>query len=270
MHDAEKKYEQLKHNLKQSGRIAVAYSGGVDSTFLLYAAKEADVRGLIALTVQQPYIQAEEIEDAAAFTKKWDIPHIVLAPPTDPQVMENPPDRCYLCKTGTFTLFKEEVEKRGFNILADGTNADDTGEYRPGMQAIKELGVRSPLLEAGLKKEEIRYLLKKAGIPGWRKPSNTCLLTRIPYNTPVSIKMLQSIEKAEQFLIKLGFEEVRVRKHGDTARIELSQNDIEKAAKSDLRNQLIPFFKDLGFSYITIDLEGYITGSLDKNIKKQD
>lgn len=262
------KYENLITLLRTLGKTAIAYSGGVDSTFLLFAAKEASVDHLIALTMKRPYFADWELEEAIHFAEEIGVPHRVIEIPVDDTIRSNPHDRCYLCKSFTFNAFWEEIEKMGFDTLLDGTIADDTQEYRPGLKAVREQNVRSPLRETGFTKEEIRQLCKEKKLPVWDKPSNTCLITRIPYNTQVSDEDFRQIENAELFLIREGFKVVRVRKHNDVARIEVDPGKISKLTEPDIMNRVVPYFKSLGFKYVTIDMVGYKTGSLDVDILK--
>lgn len=257
------KYDHLLSIIRSLGKLAVAYSGGVDSTLLLAAAHKAPAERLIAMTVRKSYTQHWEVDEARAFVEDLGVEYVLLEPGDNEQVMKNPVNRCYLCKSDTFSLFHEEMKQRGFDTLADGSNADDTGEYRPGMQAKLEQGVRSPLLEAGLHKAEIRELSRRLQIPDWDKPSNTCLITRMPYDTLVTPKDLRQIEKAEKFLMDLGFRQVRVRKIGDAARIEVDPWKITDLASPDTINTVVPYVKSLGFSHVSLDLEGYKTGSMD-------
>lgn len=261
-----KKYSNLLDHIRNLGRIAVAYSGGVDSTFLLAAANQAPARQLVALTMQRPYFAQWELREASEIVQELGITHRILEIPVDENIRENPSNRCYYCKSFTFDRFWDEVESLGLDTLVDGTNADDTGEYRPGLKAVEEYEVRSPLLENGLTKSEIRQLSRAMDLPVWDKPSNTCLITRIPYNTYVSDADLRQIEEAEVFLMKEGFKEVRVRKHDDIARIEVDPGMISKLAQSEVMNKVVPYFKSLGFRYVSLDLEGYKTGSMDQAI----
>ena len=262
------KYQNLLELLRNLGKIAIAYSGGVDSTFLLAAAKEAPAEDLVALTMKQPYFADWELEEAREFAEELGVKHHVFEVGVDEKIRENPHNRCYHCKSITFTRFWEEVDKLGFDTLLDGTIADDTQEYRPGLRAVKEQNIRSPLREAGFTKEDIRQMSKKMGLPVWDKPSNTCLITRIPYNTHVSDQDLRQIEYAELFLMKEGFSQVRVRKHDNIARIEVDPEKIADLARSERINRVVPYFKSLGFSFVSIDLEGYKTGNMDKEILK--
>ncbi len=267
--NAKQKYDDLLKIIRGFGKTAVAFSGGVDSTFLLVAAKEAPAEELVALTMKQPYFQQQELQEAESFIHDIGVAHKVIESPVNPKVMENPENRCYLCKSSTFHLFGNEVENMGFDTLLDGTNADDTQEYRPGLRALEEQKVRSPLKEAGLTKKEIRALSREMGLPIWDKPSNTCLITRIPYNTQVHEQDLRQIENAELFLREKGFKEVRVRKHGDVARIEVDPALIGMLTKPELMQETVTHLKSIGFYHISVDLEGYRTGSMDKAILEQ-
>lgn len=264
--DLQEKYANLLTLLRDLGKIAVAYSGGVDSTFILAAAKQAPAEKVIALTMKQPYFADWELDEARAQIDELGVSHRIFEVPVDEKMKDNPYDRCYHCKSTTFKWFREEMENLGYDTLVDGTNADDSGEYRPGLRAVRENKVRSPLQETGFTKDEIRQLSREMGLPIWDKPSNTCLITRIPYNTPVSDEDLKQIENAELFIMKEGFKQVRVRKHKDIARIEVDPGMISQLVESDRINRIVPYLKSLGFSYISVDLEGYKTGSLDKAI----
>lgn len=262
------KYENLLALLRSLGKTAVAFSGGVDSSFLLAAAKEAPVEELVALTMKRPYIAEWELEDANVIIDKLGVRQHIIEIPVDDEVRNNVPNRCYFCKSSTFRRFQEEIDQMGYDTLIDGTNADDAGEYRPGMRALREQKVRSPLKEAGLTKKEIRILSARLGLPTAEKPSNTCLVTRIPYNTYVSDEDLKKIEKAEWFLISEGFEQVRVRKHDDLARIEVGSDRISDLLEPALMDKVTVALKDIGFKHVSVDMEGYRTGSLDAEILK--
>ncbi|MEX0680450.1 MAG: ATP-dependent sacrificial sulfur transferase LarE [Balneolales bacterium] len=264
----DEKYQHLLNLLHDMGKIAVAYSGGVDSTFLLAAAKQASVAKLIALTMKRPYFAQWELEEATNLVKKLGIPHKIIELPVDDKMSFNPPDRCYLCKSSTFKRFREEMDQLGFDTLLDGTNADDIQEYRPGLRAVKEFKVRSPLQETGFTKAEIRQKSRELGLPEWDKPSNTCLVTRIPYHTDISNNDLRMIEKAELFLMKEGFRLVRVRKYDDHARIEVDPGMVDELLKKDKMNHISSYLGTLGFKNVSVDLEGYKTGNLDKTILK--
>ncbi len=264
----QEKYQDLLEILRGLGKTAVAYSGGVDSTFLLAAAKEAPVAELVALTMKRPYIAQWELVEAEQFVEKLGITHRIVELPVDEEVRNNVVNRCYYCKSSTFGFFREELDRMGFDTLVDGTNADDTHEYRPGMRATREQKVRSPLQEAGLTKSEIRELSRGMGLPDWDKPANTCLVTRIPYNTRVSDEDLRQIEHAEYFMMKQGFRQVRVRKHDDLARIEVDPEMVPRLLEPETAARITAHLKELGFRYVSVDMGGYKTGSMDQAILK--
>ena len=263
------KYDNLLNYLHNLGDAVVAYSGGVDSTLLLQAAREALDTKVLALTIKSPYIPDWEIDEAKDLAKKLGVRHIILDAPIAEQIKNNPEDRCYLCKTFIFTMLKEVAKQNGFNYVIEGTNQDDKYEHRPGLKALKELDIKSPLIEAGLNKREIRELSKAKDLPTWEKPAYACLLTRLPYNTPVSEEVLRKIEKSERFLIELGMRGVRVRVHDHIARIETNKRNMKKIFEDDLMVEITRQLKRYGFTYVTLDLEGYRTGSFDDVLKKE-
>ena len=258
---SEQKEEKLDSILNDLVSFVVAFSGGVDSSFLLHRAHSLRKRDVIAVTIRTPYIPANEISDAIEFTSRHGIRHKVLDIDLPEIIRNNPLNRCYLCKKNLFTEIMEFARKNNLRYVVDGTNADDTGDFRPGMKALQELGVRSPLLEAGLTKEEIRQLCKREGLEIWGKPAMACLLTRIPYDTEITEDDLRMIEAAENLLFEAGFPGTRVRIHRDLARIECLPGYIEKIIQKPIREQIISGLKKLGFRYVSLDLEGYRTGS---------
>ena len=265
--ELQKKYDGLISSLGKLDNIAVAFSGGVDSVLLLHAAKEALGESVLALTINSPYIPDWEIAEAKEFTSGQGIDHQVVDVPVPEQIKNNPEDRCYLCKSFLFTLLKEFAKLRGFSNLADGTNYDDTKDHRPGMKALEELKVLSPLLENHFTKNDIREASREMGLYTWEKPAYACLLTRIPYNTSIEEKNLRRIEKAETYLIGLGIRAIRVRAHGDLARIETEPRYIEKIFSEGHMKNISKQLRRYGFKYVTLDMEGYRTGGIDEIIK---
>ncbi len=264
----DQKLNGLNVYLKSLGDVAVAFSGGLDSTFLLTVAKEAVGEKVIAITIKTPYVPDWEIEEARVITKKLEIKHIVTESEIPKNIRNNPENRCYICKSYIFNRFITEVNKLGSYQIVDGTNTDDTRDYRPGMKALAELGIKSPLLECNFSKNDIRYFSMQLGIQSWDKPAYACLLTRMPYNTVINENNLIRIEKAELFLHKLGFKESRVRMNESIARIEVNPKRISEVVKKPIMDTIVEEFKKLGFLYITLDLEGYQTGNMNKNMNQ--
>lgn len=250
-------------------RVVVAFSGGVDSTFLLKVCKDVLGDNVLAVTARSGTTARHEENDAAHLAKLLGADHVIV----DSRELEleefvkNPPDKCYICKKSRFGNLTKLAEKRGFAVVADGENADDHDDYRPGIRATRELGVRSPLREAGLTKKEIRSLSKKLNLPTWNKPAYACLATRIPYGDPITEEKLRQVDSAEEFIRKLvPSVQVRVRHHGNTARIEVEPKAISRLTKSGIRKSIVEYFKMLGFHHVAVDLEGYSMGSLNRSI----
>lgn len=267
MVEAEARYEKLMDHLKGLKKAAVAFSGGVDSTFLLHSAQKVLGKNVIAFTVKTPYIPDREVEEALSFCRKEGIRHRLIHDRIIEGILKNPVNRCYICKRHIFNTLRLEAEKEGFVHLLDGTNADDTGDFRPGLQALSELHVISPLLQNGLTKEDIRYLSRSFGLPTADKPSYACLLTRLPYDHEVDISELKRIEKAEVYLGKLGYPDSRVRSHGKIARIELKRSNMKKFVEGKAAEKVATYLKSIGFDHVTMDLEGYRTGSFNETLK---
>jgi len=265
--------KQLARHLEKMGSLAVAYSGGVDSTFLLKVAHDVLSDRAIAVTAQSPTYPEREFKEAAEFARSAGIQHMVIQ--SEELEIEgftdNPPNRCYLCKYELFSKIKEMAGKHGIPFIAEGSNIDDLGDYRPGLQAIKELGIISPLKDAGLGKEAIRILSKQMGLPTWDKPAFACLASRFPYGVKITREKLAMVDRAERYLLELGFKQVRVRHHGDTARIEVSPAEQSKFFNPELMGNVYRQFQKIGFAYAALDLRGYRTGSMNEVIDtKQD
>lgn len=266
----EKKYQNLLGFLREKKKIMIAFSGGVDSTFLLMAAKEALGDNIKAITVHSPYIPGWEVEEAKEFVKQFDIAHEIYQLDTIHESIEhNPSNRCYLCKKIIFNKILDLAKEQGYSYVCDGTNFDDTKDYRPGMIALKELKVISPLLECGFTKEDIRKQSKIMNLPTWNKPPYACLMTRIPYDSFVREEDLRKIEKGELYMMELGFKAVRVRHHGDLARIEVDPKTREALFSSELLDRIGNAFKEIGYKYVTLDVLGYSMGSFNEDLKKE-
>ncbi len=260
------KRDALSEILLKLEKVVVAFSGGVDSSLLLYAAKQALGDNTIGVTITSPYIPQWEIDEALEFSRENNIRHELVEAPILEALRSSPEDRCYQCKTFLFTELKTFAAKHN-SVLIEGTNHDDLGDYRPGLKALDELSIRSPLLEAGLTKQDIRDLSEAWALPTWDKPAYACLLTRIPCGDHVSKSGLRQIEMAETALMDLGFRAVRVRHYGKLARIEVPPEQVTKAATDPIREQIVAAVKSAGYRFVTLDLSGYRMGSL--NPKKE-
>lgn len=263
------KYNKLLNILRSTGGLAVAFSGGVDSAFLVYAAHEALGGKLLAITAVTQSYPRHEAADAARILSQYGVKHeeITLDQLAIPGFCENGAERCYYCKYALFSEIKAEAAKHGITAVADGANTDDENDYRPGMRATAELGILSPLRSAGFSKLDIREASKELGIFTWNKPSYACLASRIPYGEEITAEKLAMVEKAEQALLDMGFKEVRVRCHGKLARIEVAENDFAKAAAH--RKEIAAAVKNAGFLYAALDLEGFRSGSLNAALENK-
>ena len=263
----QKKTEILNSLLKELGSFVIAFSGGLDSSFLVYHASRIKNIRFTAVTIRTPYIPEREINEAVEFASAHSADHKIINISFPEEIRHNPEDRCYLCKRRLFNHLTCFARENGFKYLVDGTNSDDTKEYRPGLRALRELEVRSPLAEAGLSKNEIRELCKNAGLKIWDKPAMACLLTRIPYNTEISDSIIRMIEAAEELMLTKGYPGARVRAHSGIARIELLPGHLEKIVTDPEKESIIAGLKRMGFKYISLDLEGYRTGSMNDELK---
>lgn len=267
------KYDRLKQIIRRMKRAAIAFSGGVDSSLLLKAAAETlPERDVLAVTVSADIHPEWELIEATSLAADLKVRHQVVQDigSGDPEFAANPPDRCYICKKRVFQRLREMADREGFPFVLDGENADDLNDYRPGSRAARELNVRSPLREAGLSKPEIRALSRHMGLPTWNKPAYACLASRFPYGTRITRETLARIDRAEQALRSLGFHEVRLRHHGSLARIEVAEAEIVNCARPDMRQQLVSALRTEGWLYITLDLQGYRMGSLNKELEPDD
>lgn len=264
------KLDILKKNLAELGTIAVAYSGGVDSTFLITVASDVLGDKAIAITSHDAGMPGNEFEKSAVFCKDRGIRQYVME--TDPLQLEayrnNHKDRCYHCKKYIFSNITAAAAAHGITNVAEGSNMDDLGDYRPGMKAIEEMGILSPLRDAGLYKAEIRQLSKEMGLPEWDKPAAACLASRFAYGETITKEKLRMVDEAESFLKEQGFRQSRVRVHGNIARIEVEPDDISRLVSEELRNITYDRLKSLGFDYVTIDIRGYRMGSMNETLQE--
>ena len=266
--ETDQKFAALQELFRELAPVAIAFSGGVDSTFLLKVAHDTVADRAVALTADSPVYPRSEIEEAADLARRIGARQIVIemSQLEYPEFSSNPPERCYHCRRMLYGRLLEEAKQQGCRALVDGANADDAGDYRPGMRAAAEAGVRSPLLELGITKEMIRGMSKNLGLPTADKPSYACLASRIPYGTAISGSNLAMVEKAEEFLHTVGFRQVRVRWHGSVARIEAPASQIEEICKPGVRARIVAELRKIGFRYVALDMQGYRTGSMNEEI----
>jgi uncharacterized protein len=267
---ARSKKEALIQYIKDLDSLIVAFSGGVDSTFLLAVAHQVLGEKLLAATASSTTYPSEEQEEAARFARHHGIQHVIFHSDETclPAFSENSPDRCYHCKKLLSQELLQIAEERGISNIALAANMDDLGDYRPGITAAEEMGMIEPLMEAELTKEEIRFLSKEMDLPTWDKPAMACLASRIPYGEPVTDEKLKMVEEAERFLVQNGFRQCRVRHHGAVASIEVELSDLRKMMDKALREKIVERLKKIGFLHIALDLEGYVTGSMNRALNK--
>lgn len=260
------KLDRLKEILKEMGSVVIGFSGGVDSTFLVKVAQDTLGDKVMAVTASSSTFPEREMNEAISFAGVTNIRHqVIKSEELDIEgFSKNPKDRCYYCKKELFSKLQDIAREEGYNYVIDGANTDDTGDYRPGMNAARELGVRSPLLEAGLSKADIRVLSKEMNLPTWDKPSFACLSSRVPYGQEITHDKLRMIDLSEQYFLDLGFRQVRVRHHGDIARVEVSPEERVKFFDLELMDRVSKRLKEIGFAYVTLDFAGYRTGSMNE------
>lgn len=268
--ELQEKLTRLEEYIRGLGSLAVGFSGGVDSSLLLVVAANVLGDKAMAITGVDASIPERELKEAKEFCKEREIRHIIckVNPMKEESYRHNSPDRCYFCKHGIFTEIKKIAAENGIEYVAEGSNMDDLGDYRPGLKAVEELSVKSPLREAGLTKQDIREISKALGLPTWSKPAYACLASRFVYGEEITEEKLHMLDQAEQFLIEQGFLEERVRIHGNIARIEVPAKDIERLASEEIREAVYEKFKALGFMFVTIDMKGYKMGSMNATLQK--
>lgn len=265
----EEKEKQLSKLLRGYVSVVAAFSGGVDSSYLLYVAQMVLRDKVLAVTSQSPLYPQHHLKRAKDFARRYGIAHTIIATNelASPRFRSNSPSRCYYCKVELFTRLKEIAAEKGYNVVIEGSNVDDTSDFRPGLKASRELKVLSPLIDAGITKDEVRYLSRKASLPTWNLPSSACLASRFPYHTTITSEKLKTVEQGEDFLRELGFQQVRIRHHGDLARIEVLSSEISRFLDSNVLEKAVKKIKNLGYKYITLDLQGYRTGSMNEVLK---
>ncbi len=263
--DEREKLKRLEARITTPGKLVVAFSGGVDSTFLLKAACDILKGDVTAVTIRTELHSGKEISEALLMAESLGVKHVKMEMSVlgSEEIENNLRERCYHCKTKVFTAIQEYAGKNGIKHVADGTNADDTGAHRPGLRALEELNVSSPLKDAGLGKNDIRRMSKLLGLETWEKPANPCLATRFPYGTKLTEDAIRKVDLAEDFIRNLGFKNVRVRSHGDTARIEVDREMIPRISEGELPDKISRKLNETGFRYVTLDLGGFRSGSMD-------
>jgi len=264
--DTQEKYGELKRILKEMERVLVAFSGGVDSTFLLRVTKDVLGEDILAVIASSETYPEREQQEAIRLAEELNVRYKVIQTREldNPDYQSNPPERCYFCKSELFSRLKKIAAEESIPYVCDGSNFEDTQDFRPGLKAVEEFGVRSPIKEARLRKDEVRLLSKMLDLPTWDKPSMACLSSRFPYHTPIERESLRQIDRAEEYLRSLGFSQVRVRHHGRMARIEVDPEEFAKIVDAKTRKKIVQNLNKIGYLYVTLDLVGYRTGSMNE------
>lgn len=264
----DEKLDRMRAILREMGTVLVAYSGGIDSTLLLKVAHDTLGERAVGVISASESIPSEEVRDALAIAEDLGIPVIrtYTTELSDPNYAANPSNRCYFCKTALFDELEVIAEREGIAQIVYGANLDDLGDHRPGAVAARERGVRAPLLEAGLNKEDIRAAALQLGVPNWDKPAMACLSSRVPYGTAIDADVLRQVWQGERFLRGLGLRQLRVRHHGDTARLEIPLDSLSRLVEPETREAIVAHFKEIGYTYVTLDLEGFRSGSMNAKL----
>ena len=260
----DKLLENLSSWFSRFEKGVIAFSGGVDSMFLLEAAGRFFKGDIMSVTAVPPYIAESELDDIISYIEGSVKTYKIVSVPFPEEIRYNPPERCYICKKHLFFPILNTAKEFGADVIMDGSNLDDLDDYRPGQKALKELNIRSPLLECGFRKNDIRSIAGKWGVPAADKPAYSCLLTRFPHDTDIKFEALKKVERAEDFLHKSGMRDVRVRVHGESARIEMDRNSMENLSDPEFRKMLDEGIKKAGFKFVSVDLAGYCRGNMNK------